>query len=119
MGNSEKEIIDKLKNIVNQIVSLEKQTRESIKKNNGEELEDKLWRSYGTLKFARKISSSEAKTLLSDVMIGKNMGIINTGASLTELMVMSEPAHIAESAGKQLTSAERDKKRAQMLRENI
>ncbi len=116
LGISEEEIIAKLENIAGQIEKHEKDARESLKENHG--LADKLWRSYGTLKYARSVSSGEAKALLSDVILGKNLGIIDTKGKipLMQLMVETEPALIM--AGESLTPDERDRKRAELLRDN-
>ena len=76
------QIVEKVKNIVNQIKEHEIQARKKIFENNKDYIEDKLWRSYGTLKYARSVSSKEAKALVSDVLMGKNMGIIETNANL-------------------------------------
>lgn len=117
LGISEEEIISKLENIAGQIENHEKEAREKLKGN--ESLEDKLWRSYGTLKFARSVASSESKALLSDVILGENLGIIDTKGKmpLMQLMVETEPALIME--GSSMTPEERDKKRAELLRENV
>lgn len=119
MGLTEKEIIEKVKNVVNKLSELEGQARKSLKENHGLELEDKVYRAYGTLKYARSIASAEAKTLLSDVMLGQNMGIIKCDGKMTpiELMVKTAPSVIA--AGKDLDPAARDKARAELIRENI
>ncbi len=117
LGVSEEEIIEKLENISSQIEKHEKESRDAIK--NNDSVADKLWRSYGTLKFARNISSKESKALLSDVILGENMGIIDIKGkkSKIELMIESEPALIMQ--GKNLSPEERDKKRAEFLRENV
>lgn len=116
LGISEKEIIDMLENITSQICRHELDAREKLKKSS--ETEDKLWRSYGILKYARSVSSGEAKSLISDVILGENMGIIdNKEKSLMWLMVETEPALISE--GKNLSPEDRDKKRAELLREYI
>ncbi len=117
LGISEKEIIESLENIVGQIEKHEKDAREKLFEN--EEFADKLWRAYGTLKFARIVSSSEAKALISQVILGKNMGIIDIEEKepLISLMVETEPAIIMN--GEKLTPSERDKKRGEYLRENI
>lgn len=117
LGISEDEIIEKLLNISSQIEKHEKESEKAIK--NNDSICDKLWRSYGTLKFARSISSKEAKALISDVILGENMGIIDIKGkkTKTELMIESEPALI--TSGNSLPPEERDKKRAELLRENI
>lgn len=115
MGLSEREILDKLKNIVNQVVEMEQKAREALIKENKDAVEDKLFRSFGTLKYARSVSSSEAKSLLSDVLLGQGLGIIPKGKiSPIEAMVRVSPPLIGDDAPK-----ERDKKRAEYLRENI
>lgn len=116
LGLSEAEIIENLENIAEQIKKHELEARESLKDNI--DLQDRLCRSYGIIKFARKMSSQEAKSLISDVILAKNMGIITTeNSSLLELMVVSEPALISEAGAE--GPEERDKKRAEILRENV
>jgi protein arginine kinase len=117
MGLSEREILDKLKNVVNQIIEMEKKARTSLMTQSKDQIEDKLFRSYGTLKYARTISSSEAKSLLSDVMLGQNLGIIPKDGKITplECMVKISPSLIGAS----LAPVERDRKRADFIRDNI
>lgn len=117
-GLTEREILDKVKNIVNQITDLEKQEREDLYKSDPDGFEDKLWRSYGMLKYARSISSSEAKTLLSNVMLGRSMGILpKEGISPMECIIESEPSIL--SGEKNLSPSERDKVRAEKLRSAV
>ena len=117
LGVGEEEIIESLANIVAQIEKHEKDAREKLKEN--EEFTDKLWRALGTLKFARIVSSSEAKSLISQVILGKNMGIIDIEEKtpLIALMVETEPAILMN--GENLSPQERDKKRGDLLRENV
>ena len=115
MGLSEKEILEKLKKIVSQIIDTEKKARKALLEQNKDALEDKLFRSYGTLKYARSISSSEAKSLLSDILLGQGMGIIPKGMPAIECMVKTAPSFI----GADLPANERDKKRAEFIRNNI
>lgn len=116
LGLSEAEIIENLENIAGQIKKHELDARDKLK--NNDDLEDKLCRSYGIIKYAKKMTSKEAKSLISDVILAKNMGIIDIGnAPLMELMIESEPALIMDSGS--LNADERDKKRAELLRENV
>ena len=62
------------------------------------------------------ISSDEAKKLLSDVMLGINLGIIDADVNIMKTMIMSEPAQIMKSAGEMLDVQQRDKKRAEQIR---
>ena len=120
MGLGEKEIIDKVKNIVNQIAEHEKEARKKLLENNKDYIEDKVWRSYGILKYARKLTSNEAKALISDVIMGKNMGIIKDASdNLIELSVMTEPASIEAEAKTHLSPDRRDVMRANIVRDRI
>ena len=106
-------------NVVNQIIDMETKARNMLKEKNYDVIADRLFRSYGTLKYARSVSSSEAKSLLSDVMIGQSLGIITKESKIAplECMVLSEPALVCD--GKELSPNERDKKRAELIRNNI
>ena len=119
LGLSESQVIEKLTNVVNQIIDMETKARNMLKEKNYDVIADRLFRSYGTLKYARSVSSSEAKSLLSDVMLGQSLGIIPKESKIAplECMVLSEPALVCD--GKELSPNERDKKRAELIRNNI
>lgn len=115
LGLSEEEIIDKLENIAKQIVDAEKKTRAALAEKNESYLKNKIMRSYGLLKYAYTMESSEARELLSDVILGQNMGILPKGKTLPlECMINVTPSFIGASS-----PAERDLKRASYLNENI
>lgn len=117
-GFSEKEIIEKVKNVVNQICELEEKARENLMKSS-DDLSDRVYRAFGTLKYARKISSKEAKSLISDVLLGQKTGIISERGKISpvELMVRCEPALLCGE--EKLQPEKRDIKRAEFLRDNI
>ncbi len=120
MGMSEEELISKLENIVGQIKSHEENMRKKLMADSKNELEDRLWRSYGTLKYARKVTSTEAKSLISDVILGMDLGIIKKdNKNLIELMIKTEPANLSEGEKETLSPDKRDRKRAEILREFI
>lgn len=119
MGSTEEEQIERLSEIAGKIAGYEREARENLQKNHADALSDKVWRSYGILRYARKISSNEAKSLISDVILGKAMNMIEetTNIPLMELMVRTEPAQVA--AGAELSAEERDKKRAELIRKSL
>lgn len=118
-GESEKDIIKRVKNIVDQIINLEKQARENLMKSEETAFSEKIYRSYGILKYTHSISSTEAKSYLSDVLLGQNMGIIKEKGILSpmECIIRTEPAML--SGSEHLTPKERDIKRAEIIRNNI
>lgn len=120
LGSSEEEIIDKLADIAGQIKKHEEEMRAAIK--DKPEVCDRLWRSLATLRYARRLSSQEAKALLSDCILGRALGIIDEKLKQNpvELMVLTEPAHIQKIAlGEELTPDERDLRRADLMRTAI
>lgn len=117
LGVSEADTLDKLENIAKQIKEREEEARGLIKDKN--EVADRVWRSLGTLKYARSMSSQEAKSLISDYMLGVGIGVIDEKIkqSPIELMVLTEPANIVKIAGNtEMDSGERDTKRAEIIR---
>ena len=76
LGISEEDTIQKLKSAVMQIVDREREMRKKLLEDTRSETYDKLWRSYGTLRYARKIDTNEASKLISNVRLAQVCGII-------------------------------------------
>lgn len=121
LGISENQACDKLKNVTLQIVNAERELRKKLADSQKSDIEDRIWRAFGTLKYARKLSSSECESLLSSIKLGINMGIIDcvSNETVTSLMIKAEPAHISLEIGRALTPDERDKVRAEMIRKEL
>lgn len=121
MGASEETLIDKITQIVTQIIDKEKNTREHLKKNNYDELEDDFYRAYGLLTNARKISVDEAMRLLSLIKLGSEMGItpMVKGKNIYQLMIWIQPNNISTIEGEELSTKDRDKKRAEIIRREL
>ena len=83
-------------------------------------LEDKIMRSYGTLKNAVILSSSETLNLISHVRMGVNLGIIKdiTLGTLNEIFYATLPGNIIKKYNLE-GSAERDLKRAEIIKERL
>ncbi|MFH1239067.1 MAG: protein arginine kinase [bacterium] len=121
LGQNEENIIDNIERVVKQIIGYELKSREMLLKENVEENEDKIYRAYGILKSARTISFVETMELLSKVRLGINMKL-KLGveiATLNELMILTQPAHLQELSGNILNAPERDIMRAKFIREKL
>lgn len=115
MGLSESEIIEKLNNVINQIVDAEEKTRKALSEKNSDFIKNKIMRSYGLLKYAYTMDSSEARELLSDIMLGQSMGILQKGKTPPlECMINITPSFIGGT-----NPSERDRQRAKYLNDNI
>jgi len=116
-----KEYLQKIIQIVNQIVEKEEKTREHLKKNNYDELEDEFYRAYGLLVNARKMTTEEAMRLISLIKLGRDMEMINAAGSidLYDLMTKIQPSNLSSVAGTELLPKQRDYKRAEIIRNEL
>lgn len=116
LGKSESELSQNLIDVVNQIITKERELRRRIAKDKGMTLEDNIMRSYGIIRYARKISTDELTGLLSNVRFGVSLGIIDDIEinKLNEIMVITRPAHIMETGTED--GFTRDVKRAEVIK---
>lgn len=121
LGISEEDAIEKLKNAVNQIIAKERELRNKLSSKEDYDLADKLWRSYGTLKYARKLDTAEASRLISNVRLGSVCGIIPECKDINLIKLLFEimPAHITEKFSDADNSAKRDVYRANLIRQQL
>ena len=121
LGASEDTLIEKITQIVMQIVEKEREIRAQLLKNNAEELEDEIYRAYGILTNARSMTADEAMKLLSYLKLGKEVGLIEKvkDKNLYELMVKIQPNNILSVVNKELTVKETDKKRSEIIRAEL
>lgn len=121
LGASEETLIDKITQILRQIVEKEVRMREHLKKNNFEQLEDEFYRAYGILTNARKISTEEAMRLISLVKLGKDMNMLDVfiNTDLYELMTRIQPNNLTSISQQELLPNQRDNKRAELIRNEL
>ena len=121
LGRAESEIIENLERILTQVIDHEKTARENLITNNRHQLEDRVGRAFGILRHAQLMSSTETLDLLSAVRLGVDLGMMNglTRSTVNELFLFSQPAHLQKLEGKNLSSQERDEKRAQLIRKRL
>ncbi|PIQ82230.1 MAG: protein arginine kinase [Candidatus Omnitrophica bacterium CG11_big_fil_rev_8_21_14_0_20_64_10] len=121
IGVGEEELLDSLGRIVTQVVGQERAARQALIGHSKAALEDRVFRALGTLKSAQLISSQEAIDRLSMVRLGVDLGLIPTlqREGVNRLLVQIQPAHLQMLEGRVLTPAERDARRARLLRESL
>lgn len=120
LGISEEEIIKNLKIITDKVIEQEKLARKILTKKEIE-LEDKVYRAYGILVNSRKISSEECNSLLSDVKLGTDLGIIKelNDLKVKKLETYTKPANLQKYIGEVLDTYERDIKRAEIIKQIV
>lgn len=123
LGMTEQEIIDNLSSVTKQIVEQELMVRNKLIKEKRHRFEDAVYRSYGILKYARMITSKEAMTMLSDMKLGMELGLIRTAdkkkINIYNLMSKIQPANLQIMHNHQLSTDERDMARAEYLRKHM
>ena len=118
LGISEEYAIKNLKAITLQLCAQERATREELLQD--ADTEDRIFRAYGILKWARLLSTKELMENLSLVRFGSVAGKINVPIeTVNELMISMQPATINVMAGKRLEERERDMIRAKTVREKL
>jgi protein arginine kinase len=121
LGRSPEKLLNDVSKVLPKLVEQEREVRRAILKEQGKGLEDRIFRAFGVLAYARRINSQEALDLLSQVRLGVCLGILQ-GPELkvvNELLVMSQPAHIQVLEKRDLKEEERDLVRARYIRQRL
>jgi protein arginine kinase len=121
LGRSEEELADDLARVVRHVIQREQEARRVLWRDAGYIIEDKLWRAYGTLRYARSLTFDEAMNLLSGVRLAIGLKLI-TGLSvytLNKLLIFCQSAHLAYGEGRALTDGEADIARARFVRQAL
>ncbi|HZT81301.1 MAG TPA: protein arginine kinase [Gemmataceae bacterium] len=121
LGKSEQTILGEIREVVPQIITYERQARAALLRESRQMLQDRVARAYGTLCSATMMTSEETMDLLSTVRLGVNLGLLDdvTIATVNELFIHTQPAHLQKLMGAQLDSEERNTARARYLRTRL
>ena len=118
LGKGEEDLLDHLQKTVSQVIYHEQQAREVLMRDAPGVIEDKIWRAYGLLRYARSLSFDEVMNLLSGIRLGVSMNLLNglRVYTLNKIMIYAQTAHLEQAAGRQLVDAEGDLHRATYVR---
>ena len=118
LGKSEQELLDHLAKMVRQVMAYEEQARDVLARDATTVIQDKVWRAFGLLRYARALSFDEAMNLLSGVRLGVGMEIIpGIGMyTLNKLLIYAQPAHLAQLEGVPVADPELPVRRANYVR---
>ena len=107
--------------IVKNFIDKERKARQKIKNKQKIFIEDKVNRVIGVLMKAKMISSMEFLDYISSLRLGVALGILQqcNYKVLSELMLITQPAHLQTIEGEDLSEIERDIKRASLIREKL
>lgn len=118
LGLKETEIIQNLTAVTKQIIDKEEEVRKLLLTETPLQLKDRVGRAYGVLKNAAIINSQEALSLLSEIRVGADLGILKKAISpenLNEIMIAAQPGFLQNNAKRTMDTLERDAARAELF----
>ena len=118
LGKTEEDLVDHLDQIVRQVIEYEQQARQVLLKEAAGVTEDKIWRAYGLLRYARSLSFEELVNLLSGLRLGSSLKLLPELRvyTLNKIMIYSQTAHLEQAAGRELPPPECYTHRASYVR---
>jgi protein arginine kinase len=118
LGKSEEDLIEHLQKVVGRVIQYEQGARDILMRDAPTVIEDKIWRAYGLLRYARSLSFEEVMNLLSGVRLGVSMNLLSglRVYTLNKIMIYAQDAHLEQAAGRPLREAEGDLHRATYVR---
>ena len=121
MGRTEKELIELVARVAGQLNDQENQVRQMALESHRLEREDEVYKSYGVLKYARRLSMKEAQTFLSQLMAGVADGILELSepCPVYRLMLGIQTANLQKLSDRPLDKEELDMVRAAYLRKEL
>jgi protein arginine kinase len=121
LGESESEITDKLTKVIGQVIEHEENARQKMLEDRGRLIADQVGRAYGFMRHSYSISSKEVLNLLSMLRLGVDLGLMpeEYRATIDELFIRTQPAHLQKDFERKLTAEERDGLRSDLLRERL
>ncbi len=116
LGVTEQEIIENIRVVANNLIEQERNARKFLAKDTID-LEDTIYRSFGLLKNCKKISLDEVQSLISNVKLGTDLGILKelNDSKIQKLILFTKPASMQKFLGEQYEPLERDIKRAEII----
>jgi len=118
LGRTEEDLVDHLDTVVRKVIDDELHARRVLLRDARGVTEDKIWRAYGLLRYARALSFEELMNLLSGVRLGVSLKLLPglRVYTLNKMMIFTQPAHLEQAAGRDLTPGESDAHRASFVR---
>lgn len=121
LGQTEKDIIDLVSKAAAELDAQERRLRREALKQHPVICADEAYKSYGVLKYARRLSRKDSMEFLSQIMAGVSEGILvpQEPCSIYELMLGAQTANLLGHADRPLNKEEVDEARADYLREHL
>jgi protein arginine kinase len=121
LGEKESQTLLNLERVVHQLLEHEARARDLLLKDAGDQITDKVRRAYGTLSQAHLLSAEETIALTSALRLGLALDLdgLPDVATINELLLCAQPAHLQLRLGQTLDTAARRRARAHFVRERL
>ncbi len=118
MGARENEFLDTTLDVIKKVIQYEHDARERIKKDAKDALTDKIYRSYGILRYARTLAVDEFLNLTSALRLGIECGVFDgmNIETLNRMILLCLPAHMELYQGKKIPDEEKDRVRIEIVK---
>jgi len=119
LGRSEDQILALVQEVANFVIEFEQKARAQLLGKQKYAIEDKVWRTYGILRYARRLSSVEFFNLLSILRLGGDLHLLRAWPPelLNRLMLITQPYHLRKLHKTALAAEKRDEMRARLVQE--
>lgn len=121
LGVTEKEIIENVERFAIQVADRERKLENEMVRTSRLSVEDEIYKSFGVLRYARKLSLKECMIYLSQIRMGIANGLIRlkTPVNIYSLMIQCQPANLMQYTGRSLTEEELGIVRAQFIQTHL
>ncbi|MBN2542302.1 hypothetical protein JXI42_05505 [bacterium] len=122
LGMTQNGLLDIAREGLEFITGFERQCRKKLREELFFQMENKVWRTVGIIKYAKALSSSDALKYLSTIWLGYSLKILmSNGKSYfpSDSFILVQPTHLQLMLEARLTSQERDVFRAQYIRRKL
>lgn len=122
LGKTEATLLRELEQeIIPQVIEYERTARRILLERKRRTLEDNVFRALGVLRHARLLAPDEALSMLSLVRLGILLGLITEvpEQTVTQLIVLAQPAHLQRLLGREMDQQKRREARADLIRQRL
>jgi len=121
LGESEDQILKRMIDVVNDMILHEMNARGRLLEQRSLRLLDHIGRAFGILMHARMLTSIEAVDLMSAMRLGVEMRLVSglSVSAINEILLLTQPGHLQKVTGISLGPQDRDRRRADLLREKM
>lgn len=121
LGQTEGEIVDVVGRVAGQLAMQELKIREAAMREHSLQYMDEVYKSYGVLKYAKRLAFKDAMTFLSSLLLGTGCGLITfeQDPQIFATMLGSLTANLQKLAKRPLSREELEVARADYIRNEL